>query len=100
MRVTSTKLLLVFLLAAGVGAALSSSTRVLLAQRGGVPLATPEMEATAPLAISEDGHRVTLRKPAWDTLEVCVEPRAFGRLVCFTVGDVRDGKRCGEKAQP
>ena len=59
-----------------------------------VPLATEAQRAFAPLSVSEDGHTVTFRNTAVDSLTIRIEPAAgkFGKTVTFTVGDVRTGR--------
>lgn len=57
-----------------------------------LPIATRQDQQTAQLAVAEDGKRVTIRRPAKDTLELCVEPTDFGRVTCFTVGEIRRGE--------
>jgi hypothetical protein len=57
-----------------------------------IPIANHQDERTAQWAISEDGKRLTARRPAPDDVELCVEPKEFGRVICFTVGEIRSGK--------
>jgi hypothetical protein len=57
-----------------------------------IPIANHQDQQSAQWSISEDGKRLTARRPAPDDVELCVEPKEFGRVICFTVGEIRAGK--------